>query len=412
MIHLGIYTTNNCNRLRIIDSVIENSLLPKTIDTADKTGALLSSITIEKIIDEEFRHDRFPVTSTENTSLESMSSGQQKMALATYLFNQKPDYIILDDIHSNIDPQSLQSLIDMIEKQSGEITFIQLFYRKKDLLTFIDKVVCIDENLSVDKILPSDEFLKTTVDTAESFTIPFPRILNETLYFDPVIELHAVTTAYGNKAVLDSVDWTVRAGEFWQLKGPIGSGKSTLLSMIIGDNPKAYGQNMLLFGMKKGTGESIWDIKKHIGYFYPKMTQLFNHRDTVENMIISGFVDSIGLYVKPGDWQRFVAREWMKVLGSSYAGKQFQMLSPGQQRIVLVVRAIVKQPPLLILDEPTAGLDDLNARLFVDLINAIAREKKVAIIYVSHRNEENLQPDNILELIPSPDGSKAKIIKK
>jgi len=216
---------------------------------------------------------------------------------------------------------------------------------------------------------------------------------------DPLIELRAVSVHYAEKQVLNNVNWIIRKGEFWQLTGPNGAGKSTLISMITGDNPKAYGQNMMLFGRKKGSGESIWDIKRQIGYFTPDMIHQFTRVDTVENMIISGLNDSVGLYIEPSDLQKDIARGWLDMLGTSFRNRTFQNLSLGQQRMVMVARAMVKHPPLLILDEPTIELDDANSRLFIDMVKAIASEKQIAIIYVSHRDEENLQPDKIFELV-------------
>nr|HMP31442.1 ATP-binding cassette domain-containing protein [Saprospiraceae bacterium] len=204
-------------------------------------------------------------------------------------------------------------------------------------------------------------------------------------------------------------NWTIKPGQFWELSGPIGSGKSTLLSMIIGDNPKAFGQNIKLFGIQKGTGESVWEIKKNIGYFYPKMLQLFKRNYTNEEMLLSGFYDSIGLYTTPTEYHKYIAHQWLDILGHDFRVKKFQDLSYGQQRIVMIVRAMIKQPPLLILDEPTVGLDDANASLLVSLINTIAAEQKIAIIFVSHRKESKLNPNFVLKLIPSQEGSKGII---
>jgi molybdate transport system ATP-binding protein len=201
------------------------------------------------------------------------------------------------------------------------------------------------------------------------------------------------------------INWTIKAGEFWQLIGPNGSGKSTLLSIITGDNPRGYGQDLVLFGKKKGSGESIWDIKKQIGYFTPSMIDQFKHDDTVENMIISGIFDSIGLYNKPTDLQKDIGKLWVNILGDSFKKKKFQELSVGQQRMVMVARAMVKHPSLLILDEPTIELDDINSQLFISMVNAISRKRKVAILYVSHRDEPNLKPEKIFELLPDKDGS-------
>ena len=135
------------------------------------------------------------------------------------------------------------------------------------------------------------------------------------------------------------------------------------------------------------------------------MIEQFKHEDTVENMIVSGLLDSVGLYTKPTDIQKDIARSWMEMLGSDYRNKTFQRLSIGQQRMVMVARAMVKHPPLLILDEPTIELDDENSKLFIEMVNVIAAEKQIAILYVSHRDEPDLLPDKIFELIPGVEGS-------
>jgi len=165
----------------------------------------------------------------------------------------------------------------------------------------------------------------------------------------------------------------------------------------------------MLFGKKKGSGESIWDIKRQIGYFTPSMILQFTRDDSVENMIISGLLDSVGLYVKPSDIQKDIAKSWIDMLGPYYRNKSFQSLSIGQQRMVMVARAMVKHPPLLILDEPTVELDDENSLLFIDMVNAIASGKKIAIVYVSHRDEPDLKPDKVFELIPGIEGSTGKV---
>jgi len=261
-----------------------------------------------------------------------------------------------------------------------------------------------EKNEVNDVFLASDFRVKCPASCANiAFQLPEAYSL-ETKAPDPLIELHNISVSYGDKQVLTQLDWTIRSGEFWQLVGPNGSGKSTLLGMICGDNPKAYGQNMMLFGRKKGTGETIWDIKKYIGYFSPSMVLQFTRNETVENMLISGFNDSVGLYVEPSDMQKELAKVWVGLLGQSFVGKNFQQLSVGQQRIVMVARAMVKHPAVLILDEPTIELDDANSRLFIEMVHAIATNTKVAIVYVSHRDEENLQAHKVFELVKCESG--------
>jgi len=197
-----------------------------------------------------------------------------------------------------------------------------------------------------------------------------------------LVKFEDVSVDFVGKPILAHINWTINKGDFWQLIGPNGSGKSTLLNMITGDSHKGYGQNLTLFGNRKGSGESVWDIKKRIGYFTPSMTDKFKGNHNLENMLISGLYDSVGLYE----------------------------LSSGEKRLLMVARAMIKHPPLLILDEPTAGLDDSNANLFMALVNKIASETESAIIYVSHRTETDLKPQFIYQLIANENGSVGKIV--
>ena len=412
MNHLGIYLSNASDKNLIIAELFSNRFLRNVTDLSGLHGELYSTITIDRIIDEELRHDRFPITTAENPSLLSMSSGQQRRALMTYLVALKPQYIVLDDLLSSIDPVTKQFITERINQLAQSTLIIQLFYRRDDVLSCIHTVFSVDAENRIVAEQPLREFVKTSAIAHHQELLTLPELFREAdPDVDPLVQLNSVSAGYGDKKVLKNICWTIRTGEFWQLTGPNGSGKSTLLSMIIGDNPRGYGEDMVLFGKKKGSGETVWDIKKMIGYFTPAMVLQFTHDDPVENMIISGLVDTVGLYTRPTDLQRDIANAWQQVLGPAFRNKKFQSLSFGQQRIVLVVRALVKHPPLLILDEPTVGLDDDNTHLFIDLITAIASQRKVGIIYVSHRQEPGLKPDHIFELLPATEGSEGRVVK-
>jgi len=390
---------------------MDNQFLHEHIDLSLLKGVLHSTITIEKLIDEELRHDRFEIQTSENKTLESMSSGQQKKELLSYLIDQKPQYIVLDDVYSNIDKATQETITQMLSDLSETTLLIQLFFRKRDILPCIETVYSVNDKSEIVNITSAVAFQSnlTSSDTeVQHFLLP-KHFSEHHTDIDPLVQLNSVSVHYGEKMVLDNVSWTIKKGEFWQLVGPNGAGKSTIITMISGDNPKAYGQNMILFGRKKGSGETIWDIKRQIGYFTPNMIHQFTRDDSVENMIISGLLDSIGLYTIPTDLQKDTAKLWIDMLGPTFQNKSFQNLSIGQQRMVMVARAMVKHPPLLILDEPTIELDDENSRLFIEMVNAIALEKQIAIIYVSHRDEECLLPDKIFELIPTDKGYTGKI---
>jgi len=390
---------------------MQNRFLYEHIDLSELQGALYSSITIDRMINDELRHDQILVHTEENESLQTMSSGQQKRALLAYLIAQQPDYIVLDDVYSNVDVATQQHITNTLSKLSEQTLLIQLFFRKRDLLPCIDVVYQLNEKNEIVSAQVADEFRKTSSSPAlKPHEFKLPTLYSENHNnLETLIELHSVSVRYGDKQVLSDINWTIHKGEFWQLTGPNGAGKSTLISMITGDNPKAYGQNMILFGKKKGSGETIWDIKRQIGYFTPTMIQQFTRAESVENMIISGLNDSVGLYTVPTDIQKDIAKNWLKMLGPSFRNKNFQQLSLGQQRMVMVARAMVKHPPLLILDEPTIELDDENSRLFIDMVKAIANEKQMAIVYVSHRAEEDLQSDKVFELVKAENGFSGKV---
>ena len=410
-INTGIYLTNNSDKQKVISLIVENKLQGLNVCNDMAKGALFSNITLKKMLDDEVKHDHVVIKNDFNKGLLTMSSGQQRIALLNYLIDTKPAYLILDDVYGNIDNQTQLIITQKLTEKSTGIQIIQLFYRKQDILPCIENVLTFSNMNEVIQSEDASTFLNRNNDSKirSRFILPEQYNTND-IQIDTLIELRSVSVQYDEKHVLTNISWTISKGEFWQLQGPNGSGKSTLISLLTGDNPKAYGQDITLFGRKKGSGESIWDIKRQIGYFTPAMIQLFTHVDTIENMIISGLNDSVGLYVQPSDLQKDIARQWIRMLGISKPEKSFHTLSDGMQRMVMVARAMIKHPPLLILDEPTIELDDENSELFIEMVKAIASEKKIAIIYVSHRDEDKLCPERIFELIPTEKAFTGRIV--
>jgi molybdate transport system ATP-binding protein len=409
----AIYINNSTDKHIVLQAVF--SEWPVWLSKWQQNGLayhiqFFSQATLQYMLNEERQHGKYPIISAANKSLQSMSSGQQKIALFQYQISLQPQRIILDDWSGSLDTDNQLILQQLITEASVRIEFIQLFYRKQDILPFVENVLVVNNDKNI-TTLSKTAFLADHVTESLPPFHTLPQMFNKvTSYDSTLVEFKIVNVAYESTPVLQNINWQIKTGEFWQLKGANGSGKTTIASIIIGDNPKGYGQNIFLFGRKKGSGESVWDVKKNIGYFYPAMCLFFTRNETVQHMIISGFVDSIGLYEVPTTYQQQIAQQWINLLGIQYYNKRFNQLSPGQQRIILVVRALVKMPPLLILDEPTAGLDDENIALFTQLINAIAALKKIAIIYITHRKENNIQPHKIFELIPTPLGSVGNII--
>ncbi|MCY1719920.1 ATP-binding cassette domain-containing protein [Prolixibacteraceae bacterium Z1-6] len=381
---------------------------------SEKRGVLFSTYTLQKFIKEEVQHDDYTLSEAEHRSIRTFSSGEQRKALLNYLISLHPDFIVFDNIFDMLDVESREILTRRLSDLSQKTPIIQVVKRKDNLLPFIKNAIRIEnEKISYSGTIEQYEQLFITENSIKLKEQLPPPLEHITLEQNPLIQFTHVTVSYADRTIVKNINWEIKNGDFWQLKGPNGSGKTTLLTMITGDNPKAYGQDIVLFGHKRGTGESIWDIKKKIGYVTPSLTTLFRGWNTVEKMVISGLVDSIGLYKKPTELQKQVAGQWIKLIGlAALKHQRFATLSEVQQCMVLIARAMIKHPPLLILDEPAHGLDDTSASLLTSLINKISDEGQTTIIYVSHRKEPGLKPRQVFELIPGDSGSQGRIQKK
>jgi molybdate transport system ATP-binding protein len=208
---------------------------------------------------------------------------------------------------------------------------------------------------------------------------------------EPLVRLKEVSIRYGEITIFENLSWTIERNQHWQLTGPNGSGKTGLLSLITGDHPQCYVNDIFVFGFQRGHGESIWQIKQYIGYVSTALHWEYRVSTSVRNVIISGFYDSIGLYSKYTDRQREIANAWLAVLGmSGRADEPFNKLSYGDQRLLLIARSMVKHPPLLILDEPCLGLDDMNRQRVLALIEKICVGSETSVIYVNHHPEDKI----------------------
>jgi molybdate transport system ATP-binding protein len=195
---------------------------------------------------------------------------------------------------------------------------------------------------------------------------------------------------YNDKPILHGLTWQVDPGQHWQIVGQNGAGKSTLLSLITGDHAQGYSNDLTLFGRRRGSGETIWDIKRHIGYVSSSLHLDYRVSSNVRNVILSGFFDSIGIYQAVSDRQQQLTTQWLELLGlgGRTADTPFHSLSWGQQRLALIARALVKHPALLILDEPLQGLDPINRQLVRRFIDVLIGEGKTQLLFVSHHAED------------------------
>lgn len=401
--HYNILVPNGAGKENLIQKLQQAELI---LEGADSSKIKLYSVLLlNQFIKEEELHDKFIVSNAREQSLKSMSSGERKRALLDHLLQENIDILILDNPLDSLDVAGREMLTKRIRESAVHCTIINVVSRERDFLPFATLTYQYSDSEFV-------EFKHQDESSAVLLRGNIPASITERTYDGQVlIDMNDVNVSYYDRPILKDISWQIKRGEFWQLKGPNGAGKTTMLSMITGDNHKAYGQDIILFGHKKGSGESVWDIKKNIGYYTSTMTYDFWRNQSVEHMIISGYHDSVGLYQHPTELQRKRAEAWMDLIGlTGQKDKPFIKLPMGHKRLVLIARAMVKHPPLLILDEPTSDLDDYNVRLMITLINKIAQESETAILYVSHQDEAGLKPDRVYELVPSEQGSIGKEI--
>lgn len=363
---------------------------------------------VENFIDEEVKHDNTEFKNTYGQSLKSMSSGEQKIRFLKELFTTPPNGLILENPLAHLDPDNSELLKNLLEKHKSQTSYVLLLKKFDWIPEYITEYYTAFGN-PYKSVPTKKDFLKLG-ETSFDFHLEIPQGIKVPKSEGELIQMNNICVSYEGKPVLDGINWTLKQGEYWELRGPNGSGKTTLLSMLTGENPKGYGQDLHLFGYKKGSGESIWDIKKNIGYYTPSMTAFFTGYYSVEEMIIGGLKDSIGLYQKPSKLEQIAVSYWIKLIGlEEKKDTYFTDLSLGEQSLIMIARAMVKMPKLLILDEPTAGLDHASNQLFISLVNEIAKAHQVTIVFVSHKREPHLKAEKIFELIPRSNGSTYKI---
>ena len=348
--------------------------------------------------------------------LKFLSTGEMRKALICKALLEDPELLVLDEPFDGLDLQSSAVLRQLISRCIGRgIQVVLLLNRFSEIVPETTHIAYLKEcrifvSGTREAMLDSEALRRLH---AFHYTLPatLPEIdaARSTPPLgagEPLVDMKDVTVRYGGNFVLNGLNWTVRGGEHWKISGPNGSGKSTLLSLISGDNPQAYAKAISLFGRRKGSGESVWDIKKRIGLVSTSLQQEYRVGGTAKVVVISGFYDSIGVYSQYTLRQQEIALEWLDILHMGHRKDDaFRDLSYGEQRLVLLARAMVKQPDLLILDEPCQGLDDVNREMVLKLIDHLGRAGRTQILYVNHHAEDRIPCiTNSMELVPTPEG--------
>ena len=326
-----------------------------------------------------------------------LSSGEMRKFQIVKTLLTNPRILIMDNPFIGLDADTrtlLKNLFSQLINQFS-LQLVLVVSKPNDIPDFITHVIPVEDLICGEKTTRLEYLSYCHQEPLCIFSKEkIQRILelenkNEKLDTDDIVHLDKVSIRYGNRCILNNLDWTIKKGEKWALRGENGAGKSTILSLICADNPQSYTCNINLFGKKRGTGESIWDIKKRIGYVSPEMFRSYLKNLPVIDIVASGLFDTVGLYRRPNPEQLIMCEWWLDIFGISHLKERnFLHLSSGEQRLVLLARAFVKDPDLLILDEPLHGLDNYQCRLVKDIIEVFCERMDKTLIMVTHYPEE------------------------
>ncbi|MGM9511134.1 ATP-binding cassette domain-containing protein [Larkinella sp. GY13] len=323
--------------------------------------------------------------------LTSLSNGETRRTLLARSLLRRPEILLLDNPFGGLDVDSRQRLHGILNRIAAEGTTLVLVTTPREIPDCITHVAELTDG-QISWQGPKAERPALPESAPETLTDPalLPRWLNTSaISFHNAIGMRNVTVSYGEKVVLNAINWEVKRGEKWAVLGPNGSGKSTLLSLITADNPQSYRNDYELFDRKRGTGESIWDIKRNIGFVSPELHLYFPREQPVWKVVASGLFDTAGLFRKLTPDQTEQMEFMLDLLRiQPLRDKRLAQLSTGEQRWVLLARALVKNPPLLVLDEPCQNLDPAHIARFRDLVDELCQSPERTLLYVSHYAEE------------------------
>jgi molybdate transport system ATP-binding protein len=392
----------------------------KTDEATTARDVIYSSVLANRALtpEEEARceeiADLLEIGSLLQKNITSLSTGEMRKTLIARALIKAPKLLILDEPFDGLDETARRSLSQSINHlMTGSVRVILVVHRLEEIVPHITHVLFIKEGQLF--MQGPKEYLLTSENISQLYGCPLELERDNGSYFvsfakdeskpmattpvvkgkDPnvpetLIEMRDTTVQYHGLTVLNHLNWVMRRGENWVILGPNGSGKSTILKLILGDNLQGYANQVILFGRQKGTGETLWEIKKRIGAVSSELQVQYRKKMSAYDVIASGFYDSIGLYQYPTQEQKTIADQWIQLLYIEDIARQpFHQLSYGQRRMILLARAMVKSPALLIVDEPCHGLDIPNRKRVLDILERIGHTQ-TNLLYVTNHKEEIL----------------------
>ncbi|QIA63400.1 ATP-binding cassette domain-containing protein [Vibrio astriarenae] len=394
--------------LREQQLLLEEEIANDDTDYLDRVdhGRTVQHLVMESSVDTtryEQLINELDLTSLTGVGFRALSTGESRRVLIAKALASQPSGLILVDPFAGLDQEHRASLKDYLHTQHASIPIICCFSRFEDIPDWVDKIALFGNN-TIQDIFSADEWqtndvVQNLINQSQRQTEQIQQALakhrhkpdsNSTLF--KIVDGHV---AYSDKTIFTGLNWQIDTHQHWQVKGPNGCGKSTLLGLIFGDHPQCYSNDIHIFGYQRGSGETIWEIKQQIGMVSSSLHLQYRVSCSTLQAVISGYYDSIGLYSQPTKEQIKSANEWLDILHlSEHSNTPFRQLDYAQQRLVLLARALIKQPKLLILDEPYQGLDYLGRTLFMNAVQYLVKNSLCQVLYVSHYDEDKIEGIN------------------
>ncbi len=329
----------------------------------------------------------------------AISTGEMCRVQIARKLIRDPRMLILDEPFEGMDQSGRHELLAMLDRLvvSGLPT-VSITHRREEMLPATTHVLTLEDGRILSALpvaphrhsfFPVGAVAAPQGDRGRAHEPPATCQSTQRSRCNTLIDMQAVTVRYGDTVVLDRLTWAVGANEHWAVTGANGAGKSTLLKLITSECLQVYANRIRLFGKDRGVGQNLWEIRGRLGVVSHDLASAYQKQMSSMDVVCSGFFDSVGLYRHCGAGQKKTAAGWLARMGmATRAGGPFNQLSQGQRQMVLIARAMVKSPQLLILDEPCAGLDPHNRARVLEMVAQIGRSGATGLIYVSHHDHE------------------------
>ena len=367
-----------------LDKIDPGTTAKAFITDLEKHSALIQSFGLTDCLDKGYRQ---------------LSSGQSRKLLLLSQVSKNKSCLIIQSPFDGLDSDSCTELSKALHQLHQQRILLILFVHNTDDIPFFSTHIGIMENYNLSVKGFKNEVLAQLSQKERNSSKGFNASVREltpvktsdlnAVTHSELVYLNSGVAGYNGKNVFEDLSLSILEGDHTLVTGPNGSGKSTLLQMISGDHCACYRNDLRIFGSQRGSGESIWELKKDMGIVSPELHRSYYVPGTALHCVISGYFDSIGIYRTYTPQQKTEALKWLERIDlKEKADTSFRDLTFSAQRMVLIARALIKLPKLLILDEPTQGIDEINRNAILDFLEEIAKERICTILYVSHREDE------------------------